>query len=83
MNTFDKNWASRMTQILNGLNRSDSYYFQSLFDPTQTHAMYGLTKDTLPAFKEKLKKLGANRFRTVSTKFGFKILCFSAKKIAL
>ena len=55
-------------------------YIQTIFDPIQTHALYGITADELPKFKEKLKKLGARKFRTCGRK-GFKILCFKINKI--
>jgi hypothetical protein len=85
MNTFDKDWANKMSRKLDNRFKgfNNDRYVQTLFDPVQTHALYGLTKETIDSFKKQLKELGANRFRTVSTRFGFKILCFSAKKIAL
>lgn len=76
-------WQNAMnTQLSHAINERGCY-FQTLFDPTQTHAMYGLTADTLPAAKERLTTLGANRFRVVTNKFKMKILCFSAKKIKM
>jgi hypothetical protein len=64
-------------------------YIQTLFDPHQTHAVYGLDKCTFDQCKDQLKQLGANRFRTVNCKNaqgkpnGFLILCFNANKIIL
>lgn len=54
-------------------------YVQELFDPIQTHGIYGLTDATLPSVKEMLKKAGAKRFRTVKVTQGVhRILCFKA-----
>ena len=59
----------------------DGIYQQSLFDPVQTHGVYGLTKNTLPKVKEYLKANGATRFRTVKANgAGFFILCYKTKK---
>ena len=65
-------------------------YFQTLFDPVQTHGLYGLTDDNLDQAKEWLKEQGATRFRTVKCRSminrkgnGYRILCFKwAKKAA-
>jgi hypothetical protein len=62
-------------------------YIQSIFDPRQTHAVYGLCEHTAPQCKDQLKQLGATQFRTVKCKNhqgkpnGFLILCFNSKKI--
>lgn len=59
-------------------------YQQKLFDPVQTHAVYGLTEHTLPRVKEELKKKGATRFRVVKCKLhnnkpnGWQILCYKS-----
>lgn len=87
VNRRDPKWQRRMTNKLMrtfDLSPNDAQYFQSLFDPTQTHAIYGITKDDLEHYKEQLKKLGANKFRavTASSKH-LKILCFNATNIEL
>lgn len=53
-------------------------YVQSLYDPVQTHALYGITKRSLDDWKEKLgQNKGINRFRTVKANSGdYVILCF-------
>jgi len=58
-------------------------YFQTLFDPVQTHGLYGLTENNLQSAKDMLKSLGAKRFRVVKCRSlidrkdnGFRILCF-------
>lgn len=58
-------------------------YVQDIFDPKQTHALYGITKDTLDSYKKRLKELGANRFRQVKVRDGWMILCFNANKMQL
>lgn len=85
MNTFGTDWANSMSRKLDNLFKgwNNDRYVQTLFDPVQTHALYGLSKENVLEFKEKLKKMGANRFRTVTNHYGRKILCFSAKKINL
>lgn len=50
--------------------------FQTLFDPVQTHGLYGLTEDNLQQAKDMLKSLGAKRFRVVKCRSGYRILCF-------
>ena len=60
----------------------ESIYQQSLFDPIQTHGVYGLTKDTLPKVKDFLKSKGATRFRTVKANGkGLFILCYKTVNI--
>jgi len=57
-----------------------NYYVKDLFDPTQTHAIYGaygVDSENLTSMKEQLKKLGAKYFRVVRKK----ILCFDASGI--
>lgn len=62
-------------KIKNTLGRDQ--YIQNLFDPIQTHAVYGVYADQVPALKQRLKDLGCNRFRVVSSSGkGLKIVCF-------
>ena len=51
-------------------------YVQTLFDPIQTHALYGVPKRDAAEAKEALKAIGAKRFRVVNNSFGFAIICF-------
>lgn len=56
-------------------------YVQSIFDPVQNYALYGLTAHDIDRYKDILKnELKANKFRTVSTKYQYKILCFNYEK---
>ncbi len=56
-------------------------YVQGLFDPIQTHALYGISKDDLIQAKKILSEHKATRFRTVkATGKGFVILCFKIKQ---
>ena len=61
-------------------------YFQTLFDPVQTHGLYGLTENNLQEAKDMLKSLGAKRFRVVKCRNlinkdnGHRILCFKWPK---
>lgn len=80
-----KEWERRMSAKLNAIFgdwRGDRYG-NPVYDPVQTHALYGITASDIDKFKEDLKRIGAKRFRTVSNRFGFKILCFNAEKIKL
>ena len=54
-------------------------YVQTLFDPVQTHALYGVLKRDAAEAKEALKAIGAKRFRVVNNSFGFSIICFKIK----
>ena len=40
-------------------------YFQKLFDPIQTHGLYGIYKEEVERYKEWLKSFGAKRLRVV------------------
>ena len=55
-------------------------YIQTIFDPVQTHALYGVTKSDRDEAKAALKKAGAGRLRVVSNRHGFVIICFKVKK---
>lgn len=78
-------WAREMTSKLNNLRRFSerNTYYQDLFDPVQSHALYGISKKEVPEYKAKLTALGATRFRTVTSNGGGAILCFKADKIKL
>jgi hypothetical protein len=59
------------------LNRFSGTYINKIYDPIQTHALYGLGKDNLDQAKRLLKEDGAKRFRVVKTNTnGLVILCF-------
>ena len=53
-------------------------YIQSLFDNVQTHALYGISRDSVNDWKERLSKnKGINRFRKVNANSKYyAILCF-------
>lgn len=53
-------------------------YVQSLFDNVQTHALYGISRDSVNDWKEKLSKnKGISRFRKVNANSKYyAILCF-------
>ena len=78
-NKLIKNFSD--SEWLNYYLSGGSRYVQHCFDPVQNYALYGLTAETLEEYKSILKtELKANKFRTVSTKYGFKILCFNYEK---
>ena len=54
-------------------------YIQTIFDPIQTHALYGVHKDDALEAKRLLKEAGASSFRVVKNRFGFAIICFKVK----
>jgi hypothetical protein len=60
-------------------NKFRGSYVQTLFDPVQTHALYGIPKRDAAEAKEALKAIGAKRFRVVNNSFGFSIICFKIK----
>lgn len=79
-------WTRKMTSFLTGkiCPRRETKYIQPVFDPVQTHGLYDITKDDVPKLKEALKKLGANKFRTVKCSHSsYVILCFNASKVQL
>lgn len=52
-------------------------FYQTLFDPHQTHGLYGVRVDDVPYWKEYLKKHGAKKFRVVKNCYGNAIICFA------
>ena len=66
------------TEWLNYLYASNGSYVQSLFDNVQTHAFYGISRDSVNDWKERLSKnKGISRFRKVNANSKYyAILCF-------
>lgn len=60
-------------------NQFRGSYVQTIFDPIQTHALYGVSKTQKDDAKAALKKIGAKRFRVVNNDFGMSIICFKIK----
>jgi len=57
-----------------------SMYIKELFDPVQTHAVYGVNVAIADEVKFALKQAGATRFRIVNANMkGLKIVCFKMK----
>jgi cellobiose-specific phosphotransferase system component IIA len=56
---------------------SSGMFYQTLFDPHQTHGLYGVQVDDVPYWKEYLKKHGAKKFRVVKNCYGKAIICFA------
>lgn len=58
--------------------RFQGSYIQELFDPVQTHAIYGVSKSRMNEAKDMLKKHGAKRFRIVNPRAAkdLVIICF-------
>lgn len=63
-------------KYLNSKFRKEGRYVQKIFDPIQTHALYGIPVEDLSEFKKQLRELGAKRFRQVKASHGFVTLCF-------
>ncbi len=56
--------------------------FKKLYDPRQTHAVYGVTEGTMDQLKSELKNVGANKFRKVKANgHNLWILCFSVENV--
>ena len=51
------------------------------YDPRQTHALLGVKNEELDFYKNKLKELGAYKFRKVKIDKNTTTLCFSAEEI--
>ena len=70
------------TEWLNSLYGEDrgayGVYIQSLYDTVQTHALYGISRDSVNDWKERLSKnKGISRFRKVNANSKYyAILCF-------
>ncbi len=67
--------------IKSAVSRIDtSMYIKELFDPVQTHAVYGVNVALVDEVKFALKQAGANRFRVCKAGIkGLKIVCFKVK----
>ena len=56
---------------------SSGMYYQTLFDPHQTHGLYGVRVDDVQYWKDFLKKHGGKKFRVVKNCYGNAIICFA------
>ena len=72
-----------MAKLNNFCSGHRGAYCQTLFDPIQTHAVYGIPKSNKETIKLELKALGAKKFRIVNANSSaFIIVCFDASKMA-
>ena len=52
-------------------------YVQTTFDPTSTHALYGVTADRVDYYKDQIKSIGGKYIRVVrASGRDYKIICF-------
>lgn len=66
------------TEAVNQIDTS--MYIKELFDPVQTHAVYGVNVALVDEVKFALKQAGANRFRVCNAGVkDIKIVCFKVK----
>ncbi len=56
---------------------NSNMFYEPLWDPHQTHGLYGVRVDDVPYWKEYLKKHGAKKFRVVKNRYGRAIICFA------
>jgi hypothetical protein len=81
----DKIPANKLSKIGEDLTKICKHYsgsyWKTLFDPQQTHAIYGAGKDNMDDLKEELTKAGAKKFRIVKNG-SIPILCFDATNMA-
>jgi hypothetical protein len=70
------NKLSKITQHRQGT------YIQKLFDPVQTHAIYGVSAESLLSVKKELKEAGATHFRVLTPRSAkyLRIICFKYLK---
>lgn len=55
-----------------------SMYVKTTCDPYTTHALYGVAKDDVDKYKQRIKDIGGKYIRVVSAQWkGFKIICFA------
>ncbi len=58
---------------------SDRHNIEPIYDPIQTHAVYGVGKDEVVDVKQNLRKQGCTRFRVVTANSKYlRIVCFKA-----
>ena len=77
--TFDK---AQFVKKLNEELCGGGFYkcrIQSIYDPKQDYAMYGLTERNWESAKTMIKNRGGQYFRKQKTGYGFVILCFKIK----
>ena len=78
-NELKKAMTTRLNSFVSGHKGA---YCQSLFDPIQTHAIYGLAKTNKEEVKQSLKEMGAKKFRMVQPHAkSLIIICFDASGI--
>lgn len=86
MTAFDKLPQEKVNDINKTIktivSRHSGMYFKKLYDPRQTHAVYGVTEGTMDQLKSELKNVGANKFRKVKANgHNLWILCFSVENV--
>ena len=86
MTAFDRLPQDKIKSITELLRDATGHfrgtYFNRIFDRRQTHAIYGVTQWNMDDIKKELKKIGANKFRTVKANGkGLFIVCFSVEKV--
>lgn len=70
------------SKIDNVCNLFPGSYSSTICDPVQNHAIYGISKEYKNDVKNKLKALGANKFRFVQPLVkGNVIICFNTSKM--
>lgn len=56
-------------------------YVQTTFDPVSTHALYGVRKNEVDSYKEKIRSIGGKYIRVVANKHDhsndFRVICFA------
>ena len=58
---------------------SRRHYIKELFDPVQTHAVYGVMAEDLQAVKDTLAEAGAKRLRVVKVDKFLRIVCYKMR----
>lgn len=69
---------------MNTLNSicNDRQYIQTIHDPVQSHALYGTPYDKkeIEDVNQRLKNIGASRFRVIKNDYQMAIICFKYKE---
>jgi len=72
---------SNQIQTLIQRRYNSGCYVQTLFDPIQTHALYGVRKEDKIEIRHILKdECGVTHIRMVNNGYGYTIICFKIKK---
>lgn len=76
----NKDMGNYLNKIVKRIN--SSYYVQPIHDPVQDYGVYGVRIEDSSIIVQKLKDIGAKRFRIIKNKYGSAVIAFDSKNIS-